>query len=130
MKFDHIVVNKNDFHASKEAIALDLVGHCIILVSGKFKHSEYGFKHFIGYLHVDDVIRPLCIVLAPMSGYIKSMPFSIEDKSVYLKYAGIWNKIKKLLSVKFHSQPIHEGKYINTKIKKFGETINTLFSKR
>ena len=26
LKFDHIVVNKKDFHASKEAVALDLVG--------------------------------------------------------------------------------------------------------
>ena len=57
-----------------------------------------------------------------MSGYIKyfdngrkNMSFLIEDESVYLKYTKIWNKIKKLLGVKFHSQPINE-------------TINTLFS--
>ena len=71
LKFDQIVVNKKDFHASKEAIALSLVGSSRILVSDKFKHNENGFKHFIGYLHVNDVIRPLCIVLPPMSGYIK-----------------------------------------------------------
>ena len=121
LKFDNIVVNKSDFHASKEAITLDLV--------------ESSKIHFIGYLHVDDVIRPLCIVLPPMCGYIiyfdngrENMPFLIEDESVYLKYAGIWNKIKRLLSVKFHSQPIHDDKYIKTKVKTFGETINTLFS--
>ena len=89
----------------------------------------------IGYLHVDDVIRPLCIVLPPMSGYIKyfdngrkNISFLIEDESVYLKHTKIWNKIKKLLCVKFHSQPIHDGKYIKTKVKTFGETINTIFS--
>ena len=70
-KFDHIVVNKKDFHSSKEAIALDLVESSRILASDKFKHSEDAFKRFIGYLHVDDVIRPLCIVLPPMSGHIK-----------------------------------------------------------
>ena len=70
-----------------------------------------------------------------MSGYIKyfdngrkDMSFSIEDEDVYLKYAGIWNKIKKLLNVKFNSQPIHDDKYIKTKVKTIGETINTLFS--
>ena len=47
---------------------------------------------------------------------------------VYLKYSGIWNKIKKLVSVKFHSQLIHDDKYIKTKVKTFGETSNTLFS--
>ena len=135
LKFDEIVVNKKDFHASKEGIALDLVESSRILVSDKFKHSEDGFKHFIGYLHVDIVIRPLCIVLPPMSGYIKyfdngrkNMLFLIEDKSVYLKYTKIWNKIKKLLCVRFHSQPIHDDKYITTKVKTFHETINTLFS--
>ena len=126
---------KKDFHASKEVISLDLVENSRILVSDKFKHSEHGFKLFIGYLHVDDVIRPLCIVLPPMSGYIKyfdngrkNMSFLIEDENVYLKYAGIWNRIKKLLSVKFHSQPIHDVKYIKTKVKTFDETIKTGFS--
>ena len=63
LKFDHIVVNKKDLHASKEAITLDSVESSRILVSDKVKHSEDGFKHLYGYLHVDDVIRPLCIVL-------------------------------------------------------------------
>ena len=71
LKFDEIVVNKKDFHASKEGIALDLVESSRILVSDKFKHSEDGFKHFIGYLRVEDLIIPFYIVLPPMSGYIK-----------------------------------------------------------
>ena len=93
MKFDEIVVNKKDFHVSKEGIVLDLVESSRIVLSDRFKNNEDGFKHFIGYLHVDDVIRPLCIVLPPMSGYIKyfdngrkSMSFLIEDEDVYLKY--------------------------------------------
>ena len=63
-----------------------------ILASDKFKCSEDGFKHFIGYLRIDDVIRLLCIVLPPMSGYIKyfgngrkNMSFLIEDESLYSK---------------------------------------------
>ena len=60
-----------------------------------------------------------------MSGYIKyfdnggkNMSYEIEDKSVYLKYAEIWNKIKSVLNVKFHSQPIYDDKYIKIKVKK------------
>ena len=56
------------------------------------------------------------------------MSFKIEDDSVYLKYAEIWNKIKSILNVKFHSQPIYDDKYIKTKVKTFSNTINTLFS--
>ena len=70
-----------------------------------------------------------------MNGYIKyfdngrkNMSFSIEVESVHLKYIKICNKIKKSLNITFHSQPIHESKYIKTKVKTFGETINTLFS--
>ena len=53
-----------------------------------------------------------------MSGYIKyfenggkNMSFKIEEESVYLKYAEIWSKIKSMLNVKFHSQPIYDDKY-------------------
>ena len=56
------------------------------------------------------------------------MSFLIEDENVYLKYTKNWNKIKKLQNLKFHSQPIHNNKYIKTKVKTFDETINALFS--
>ena len=72
LKFCDIVVNKREFHASKKTIALNLVNTNKIVVFGKFKHSDDSSKYFIGYLHDDDdVIRPLCIVLPQMSGYIK-----------------------------------------------------------
>ena len=41
-----------------------------ILVSDKFKHSEEGYKYFIGYQE-DEIVKPLCITLLQMSGYIK-----------------------------------------------------------
>ena len=135
LKFDKNVVNKQDFHGFKQAVALNLVDSSKILVSEKFKLSYDGYKYFIGYLHDDDVIGPLCIVLLQMGGYIryfnngrKNMSFLIEDGSVHLKYTRIWNKIKKLLNMKFHSQLIHDDKYIKTKVKTFDETINTFFS--
>ena len=40
LKFDENVVNKKDFHASIEAIALDSVESSKILVSDKFKNLE------------------------------------------------------------------------------------------
>ena len=62
LKFGHIVVNKREFHAPKQAIALNLVNANKIVVSDKFKHSDDGFKYFSGYLHDDNVIRPLYII--------------------------------------------------------------------
>ena len=56
------------------------------------------------------------------------MSFKIEDEDVYLKYNEIWNKIKSILHVKFHSHTIYDDKYIKTKVKAFNNSINTLFS--
>ena len=58
----------------------------------------------------------------------KNMSFKIEHEYVYLKYNEIWNKIKSILNVKFHSQPIYDDKYIKTKVKTLNNSINTLFS--
>ena len=56
------------------------------------------------------------------------MSCKIEDESVYLKYIEIWNKIKKSLCMKFHSEPIYGDKYLKTKVKTISSMINTLFS--
>ena len=86
-------------------------------------------------MHDIDLIKPLCIILPQMSGYIKysenggnNMSFKIEDDDVYIKYNEIWNKIKNLLNVRLHSEPIYDDKYIKTKVKTFSSMINTLFS--
>ena len=70
-----------------------------------------------------------------MSGYMKyfdnggkSISFKTEDESVYLKYTEMWNKFKKSLNARFHSQPVYDDKYIKTKVKTFSNMINTLFS--
>ena len=70
LKFDNIRVNKKEFHKSKQPIKLDFVNINQIVISDKFKHSDDGFKYFIGYRE-SEIIKPLCIILPQMSGYIK-----------------------------------------------------------
>ena len=41
-----------------------------IVVSDKLKHNNKGFKYFTGYLE-GEFVKPLCIILRQMSGYIK-----------------------------------------------------------
>ena len=72
-----------------------------IVVFGKFKHSDEGFKYFIGYQE-DKIVKPLCIILPQMSGYIKyfknggkNMSFFVRDDNVLDKYNEIWSVIKK-----------------------------------
>ena len=51
-----------------------------------------------------------------------------EDKYIYWKYSEIWDKIKKLLKLKFSTNPIHDEKYIVTKVKIFNEVNKTKFT--
>ena len=60
LKFNDTKINKKEFHISKQAIDLDLVDTGKIVVSDRFKHSEEGFKYFIGYQQ-DKMVKPLCI---------------------------------------------------------------------
>ena len=69
LKFDNIRVNENEFHKSKQPINLDLVNVNQIVISDKLKHTDDGFKYFIGYK--GETIKQLCIILPQMSGYIK-----------------------------------------------------------
>ena len=49
LKFNNVILNKKEFHKSKEPINLLLVNVDQIVVSDKFKHNNEGFKYFIGY---------------------------------------------------------------------------------
>ena len=70
LKFDNVRINKKEFHKSKQPIDLNLVSANQIVVSDKFKHSDDGFKYFIGYKE-GGIVKPLYIILPWMSGYIK-----------------------------------------------------------
>ena len=133
LKFDNIVVNKKEFHKSKQPINLVLLNVDQIVISDKIKHNYDGFKYFIGYKE-DDIVKPLCIILPQMSGYIKyfenggkNMSFVIKDDDVLDKYNEIWNKIKKTLNTKFHSMPVYDEKYIKAKVREFNGAIKTNF---
>ena len=92
LKFNNIKLNKKEFHKSKQSIDLMSVNTKHIVTFDKFKHSDDGFKYFIGYQE-DEIVKPLCIILPQMSGYIKyfkngvkNMSFTVKDDSVLNKY--------------------------------------------
>ena len=123
LKFVNVEVNKEKIHASKHPVALNLVNVNQMLISDKFEHSDKGFKYFIGYKD-DNIIRPLCIILPKMSGYIKyfnnggkNMSSMIKNNSVLIKYHEIWNRIKKTSNTKLHSMSVYDEKYIKIKVK-------------
>ena len=70
LQFNDILLNKKEFHKSKESIDLFSVNIDQIVVSNKFKRNNESFKHFIGY-QKGEILKPLCIILPQMCGYIK-----------------------------------------------------------
>ena len=132
LKFNNIKINKKEFHKSKQAIDLDSVDTDKIVVYDKFKHSEEGYKHFVGYQE-GEIVKPLYIILPQMNGYIKyfesgkNMSFLIKNDEVCGKYDEIWNVIENKLGIKFHSEPIYEKKYWKAKVREFEGEIRTNF---
>ena len=133
LQFNNIILNKKNFHKSKEPIDLFLVDVDQIIVSYKFKYNNQSFKHFISYLE-GEIVKPLCIILPQMSGYIKyfengskNMSFLIKDDEVWDKYDKIWDVIKDKLGIKFHSEPVYEYKYLKAKVREFNGVIKTNF---
>ena len=106
-----------------------------ILVS---KEEPYGtkisFTYFIRY-NDNGVIRPLCIKLSQMTGYVRpfesntAMSFKISDKQLLKKYSQIWNRVEKLLKTDFDSKVVYgdDDKYIKTKIIMYGGSMFTNF---
>ena len=76
-----------------------------ILVSTKESYgTKNSLKYFTGY-NDDDVIRPLCIKLPQMIGYVKhfdsnkTMSFKVGDNKLLKKYNKIWEKISNLMNI-------------------------------
>ena len=106
LKFNNIRPNKKEFHKPKQPTDLMSVNVDQIVVSDKFKQNNEGFKYFIRYQE-GEIVKPLCIILPQMSGYIKyfknggkNMSFLIKDDEMWEKYEQIWDVIKNKLGIK------------------------------
>ena len=131
-------INKSSFYKNKKLFNLNDIDVNKIIVSKKESYgTKSSLKYFIGY-NDDDVIRPLCIILPQMIGYVKqfntnkTMSFKVSDNKLLKKYNKIWEKISNLWDIKFDSQSVYgDGdKYIMTKIKMYGDRVNTNFQSK
>ena len=134
IKFGNKEVNKKEFYSSKEAILLDSVDLSKIVASKKWKTDDKTYIYFCGYLN-NDVIKPLCVILPHMNGYIKffndgvkNMSFVTDDKKVYEKYNEIWEVIRNLLKIDFTVNPVRDDIYLVVKLKIFNKINKTTFT--
>ena len=57
----------------------------------------------------------------------KNMSFLIKDYEVWDKYDKIWDVIKKILNIKFHSESVYEYKYLKAKVREYNAEIKRNF---
>ena len=134
IKFGNKEVNKKEFYSSKQAISLDSVDLNKIVVSKKWKIDDATYKYFCGYLN-NDVIKPLCVVLPEVNGYIKyfndggkNMSFVTDDGKVYEKYNEIWEVIRNFLKIDFTVNLVRDNLYLVAKLKIFNKINKTAFT--
>ena len=97
INFNDIKIKKSDFYKNKYINNIEEINVDNILVSKKepYGTKKNSFKYFIGY-NDNDIIRPLCIKLSQMTGYVKkfnensTMSFRVKDKQLLKNY----NKIR------------------------------------
>ena len=135
INFDDKKINKSNFYKNKKFFNLNDIDVNKILLS---KKESYGAKnspkYFIGF-NDDDVIRPLCIILPQMIGYVKhfdsnkTMSFKFSDNKLLKTYNKIWETVGNLLNIEFDNEAVYGDvdKYIKTKIKIYLNRVNTNF---
>ena len=84
--FDDKRINKSNFYKNKKLFNIYDIEVDKILISKKEPYGKKSsFKYFLGYNDDDNVIRPLCIKLPQMIGYVehfdgnKTMSFKVND---------------------------------------------------
>ena len=111
INFDDKKINKSNFYKNKKLFKIGYIDVNKILVS---KKESYGTKNSLKYLYYDDdAIRPLCVKLPQMIGYVKHfdsnkiMSFTVIDNKLLKKYTKIWERVSSLINTKYDSEPVY-----------------------
>ena len=73
---------------------------------------------------MDEVLKPLAIILPKISGYVKAfkvkdgnkdnklMSFPIYDEKLLERYKAIWTKIEELKNINLNAFPVYDNRYM------------------
>ena len=125
INFEDKKIKKSVFYKNKKVFKVDEIHVDKILVSKKESYgTNKSIKYFIRYN--DGAIRPLCIKLPQMIGYVKyfdsnkTLLIKVTDKNLSKNYTKIWEKVSNLIDIKFDSEPVYGD---NDKYKKTNTDI-------
>ena len=111
--FNDKKIKKGSFYKNRKLFNIDDTDVNKILSSEKESYgTKSSLKYFIGY-NDDGVIRPLCIKLPQMIGYVKcfdsnkTISFKATNKKLLKQYTKIWEKVSSLTNIKSDSEPVY-----------------------
>ena len=102
INFDDKKIKKTELYKNNFFFNIDDIDVNKILVSKKEPYGKNNsFIYFIGY-NDNDVIRPLCLKLSKITGYINifdenkiTMSLMVKDKQLLKNYNKIWKEIER-----------------------------------
>ena len=107
-----------------------------MLVVSELAETKTNSKYLI-IIKFDKAIRSLVLIMPEMSGYVKIfevedgikklMFFRIDDETLLEKYIAIWIKIEDLKNIELDALPVHDNRYIKTKVRTYGDKFYTNF---
>ena len=137
LTFGNMEIEKNKFYRNKTSIFLKDVNIEKVLVSKKISFGEKNYKYFIGYLHSNNKVKLLDIMLPKTSAYVKCYDgqtkwvyFLIEDDDLLEKYNAIWDKVSAVIKKEFDNHHGCNKEYLKTIIKYHGDKVTDFYDKK
>ena len=113
INFNDKKIKSSNFYKNKKINNIEDINVNNILVSKKEPYgTKNSLKYFIGYID-NDIIRPLCITLPQMTGYVRkfdenaTLSFIVKDKKLLKSYTKIWETIEGLMKINFECKPVY-----------------------
>ena len=116
------VLNKDQNHYYHNIFFEKCSYQLVSIAVSKLIETKTNSKYLLWYL--DEVLKPLAIILPKMSGYVKDfkvkdgnkdnklMSFPIYDEKLLERYRAIWTNIEELKNINLNTLPVYDNRYM------------------
>ena len=116
------VLNKDQNHYYHNIFFEKCSYQLVSIAVSKLIGTKTNSKYLLWYL--DEVLKPLAIILPKMSGYVKDfkvkdgnkdnklISFPIYDEKLLERYRAIWTNIEELKNINLNTLPVYDNRYM------------------
>ena len=126
LRFGKIKVAKEELYGEKKKKTIKIWDVDVkSIVISKLIETKNNSKYLNGYL--DEVIKPVVLVLPKVSGYVKTfkgksgdtsknsklLSLLTDDENLLKKFKNFWTKIEDLQNIELNALPVYNDRYKN-----------------